>query len=126
MANNQEGSCFGAALVLGVVFMMGRCSISETLPVSSPTEAYASDTFATSFDAAAPVETGDIVANIGVFEPLQAAADLPERIEAEPEGQSVHYPNCSAARAVGAAPVYEGDPGYAAHLDRDNDGVGCE
>ncbi|MGW1802893.1 excalibur calcium-binding domain-containing protein [Streptomyces sp. NPDC001984] len=26
----------------------------------------------------------------------------------------------------GAAPVYRGDPGYAAHLDRDGDGVGCE
>lgn len=38
----------------------------------------------------------------------------------------VYYANCSAARAAGAAPVYRGDPGYAAHLDRDNDGVGCE
>lgn len=36
------------------------------------------------------------------------------------------YRNCSAARAAGAAPVYRGDPGYGAHLDRDNDGVGCE
>lgn len=37
-----------------------------------------------------------------------------------------HYANCSAARAAGAAPVRRGDPGYGAHLDRDNDGVGCE
>ncbi|MBL4928014.1 excalibur calcium-binding domain-containing protein [Fuscibacter oryzae] len=36
------------------------------------------------------------------------------------------YRNCAAARAAGAAPVYRGDPGYGAHLDRDNDGVGCE
>ena len=41
-------------------------------------------------------------------------------------GGSVYYPNCSAARAAGAAPVRRGDPGYAPHLDRDNDGVGCE
>lgn len=34
--------------------------------------------------------------------------------------------NCSAARAAGAAPVRRGDAGYAAHLDRDGDGVGCE
>lgn len=36
------------------------------------------------------------------------------------------YPNCDAARAAGAAPVYRGDPGYGSHLDHDGDGVGCE
>lgn len=36
------------------------------------------------------------------------------------------FPNCSAARAAGAAPVRVGDPGYGRHLDRDGDGVGCE
>ena len=38
----------------------------------------------------------------------------------------IYYRNCSDARAAGAAPVRAGDPGYASHLDRDNDGVGCE
>jgi hypothetical protein len=38
----------------------------------------------------------------------------------------VAYPNCGAARAAGAAPVRRGEPGYGGHLDRDNDGVGCE
>ena len=38
----------------------------------------------------------------------------------------VVYKNCTAARDAGAAPVYEGDPGYGPHLDRDGDGVGCE
>lgn len=36
------------------------------------------------------------------------------------------FANCSQARAAGAAPVREGDPGYGRHLDRDGDGVGCE
>jgi len=36
------------------------------------------------------------------------------------------FANCAAARAAGAAPVRRGDPGYGAHLDRDNDGIGCE
>jgi hypothetical protein len=36
------------------------------------------------------------------------------------------YANCDAVRAAGAAPVRRGDPGYAPHLDRDGDGVGCE
>ena len=37
-----------------------------------------------------------------------------------------YFANCSAARAAGAAPVRADDPGYAPHLDRDGDGVGCE
>lgn len=41
-------------------------------------------------------------------------------------GGGTYYRNCSAARAAGAAPVYAGEPGYARHLDRDGDGVGCE
>ena len=36
------------------------------------------------------------------------------------------YANCAAARAAGAAPVRRGEPGYGRHLDRDDDGVGCE
>lgn len=36
------------------------------------------------------------------------------------------YANCTEARAAGAAPVHRGDPGYGPHLDRDNDGIGCE
>ncbi|MBB5750149.1 DUF1524 domain-containing protein [Micrococcus sp. TA1] len=39
---------------------------------------------------------------------------------------TVYFKNCTAARAAGAAPVRIGDPGYARHLDRDGDGVGCE
>lgn len=39
---------------------------------------------------------------------------------------TVHYRNCAAARAAGAAPVRRGDPGYGIHLDRDRDGIGCE
>ncbi|WP_078906868.1 excalibur calcium-binding domain-containing protein [Streptomyces sp. NRRL S-378] len=41
-------------------------------------------------------------------------------------GGSVSYRNCDAVRAAGAAPIRRGDPGYARHLDRDGDGVGCE
>ena len=36
------------------------------------------------------------------------------------------FRNCTDARAAGAAPVRRGEAGYGAHLDRDNDGVGCE
>lgn len=39
---------------------------------------------------------------------------------------AVYYDNCDAVRAAGAAPIQRGEPGYAPHLDRDNDGTGCE
>lgn len=53
-------------------------------------------------------------------------APTSQQRERSPARGNVYYPNCAAARAAGAAPVRRGDPGYAAHLDRDNDGVGCE
>lgn len=36
------------------------------------------------------------------------------------------FANCNEARAAPAAPVRRSDPGYGPHLDRDNDGIGCE
>jgi hypothetical protein len=38
----------------------------------------------------------------------------------------VHYANCAAVKAAGAAPIHTGDPGYRSGLDRDGDGIGCE
>ena len=37
-----------------------------------------------------------------------------------------YYPNCKAAKAAGAAPLYVGQPGYRPGLDRDHDGIACE
>ena len=37
-----------------------------------------------------------------------------------------YYENCDAVRAANAAPIYLGEPGYRAGLDRDSDGIGCE
>lgn len=36
------------------------------------------------------------------------------------------FANCAEARAAGAVSVRRRDPGYGSHLDRDNDGIGCE
>lgn len=41
-------------------------------------------------------------------------------------GGSAYYANCAAARAAGAAPILQGEPGYSRKLDRDGDGVACE
>ena len=59
-----------------------------------------------------------------VPEPEYPPAPIPEP-ETAP-AQNVYYPNCKAAKAAGAAPLYQGEPGYRAGLDRDQDGVACE
>lgn len=57
--------------------------------------------------------------------PAPYVPPAPERDDND-SGGVAYYPNCSAARAAGAAPLYRGEPGYASKLDRDNDGVACE
>lgn len=42
------------------------------------------------------------------------------------DGGDAYYRNCAAVRAAGKAPLYSGQPGYRAALDRDHDGVACE
>jgi hypothetical protein len=37
-----------------------------------------------------------------------------------------YWSRCDDARAVGAAPIYRGEPGYREGLDADNDGIACE
>lgn len=53
-------------------------------------------------------------------------ARAPQRLSAPAAPTGGAFRNCAAARAAGAAPVRRGDPGYGPHLDRDNDGIGCE
>lgn len=56
--------------------------------------------------------------------PLPAVPQTTAQAPAPPA--EVYYPNCSAAKAAGAAPLYAGQPGYSLKLDRDKDGVACE
>ena len=44
----------------------------------------------------------------------------------EPEPGGVYYRSCKEAKAAGAAPLYQGEPGYRPGLDRDHDGIACE
>ncbi|MGW0557552.1 excalibur calcium-binding domain-containing protein [Streptomyces sp. NPDC002926] len=71
--------------------------------------------------------TGTAVVRITVAAPTPTPTPTPAKAKAKaPAPPKAYYANCDAARAAGAAPVHEGDPGYAPHLDRDGDGVGCE
>ena len=52
------------------------------------------------------------------------ASSSPQQIQSRQA--SAYYPNCSAARAAGVAPIYAGQPGYREEMDGDLDGVACE
>jgi len=56
----------------------------------------------------------------------EEAARLAEEKKEQEAVTSVYYENCDAVRSAGAAPLYEGSPGYGKHLDRDGDGIGCD
>jgi Excalibur calcium-binding domain/Protein of unknown function (DUF1524) len=59
--------------------------------------------------------------------PQATSRPTPRPPAAEPQAPTnVYYENCDAVRSADADPIREGQPGYARHLDRDGDGVGCE
>lgn len=62
--------------------------------------------------------------------PTDSAAPATELPAPQPESpsapDSLSYASCDEARAAGAAPIAEGDPGYSTNLDRDGDGTACE
>ena len=64
-------------------------------------------------------------------EPVQDEPAQPEEPAQRPQqdpkkSTSTYYANCTEAKAAGAAPMYEGDPGYRSGLDRDHDGIACD
>lgn len=87
-----------------VAFLLGRESVDGSSTPVQPQQFYG-NTPASAFD-----------------EPSETAVPFANPISDSP----TYFRNCSHARAEGAAPVRVGDPGYAPHLDRDGDGVGCE
>jgi hypothetical protein len=78
-------------------------------------------------DAAAAKQAADAAAAKKAAEQKAAAdAAAAQKAQQEQQSQNTYYANCSAVRAAGKAPIYRGQPGYSAKLDRDGDGVGCE
>lgn len=92
------------------------------VPLGSPVVAYAHPGGLNASGCHNNRKTGDYHCHRGGG--AQRASTAPNRAYAALG--STYYRNCSAARAAGAAPVRVGDLGYARHLDRDGDGVGCE
>lgn len=59
--------------------------------------------------------------------PAPAPAPVQAAPAPAPAPQGGSFRNCAAARAAGVrTPIHRGEPAYAPHLDRDNDGVACE
>ncbi|MGJ0184045.1 excalibur calcium-binding domain-containing protein [Corynebacterium glyciniphilum] len=125
------------ALTIGLVTACGTSEAEETTPVTTTQTVYRTAT-----ETVTDTTTTTVTTTVDGQTPVAATPNGPEYAEPEevdavpqraytpPEpadtGASAYYANCTAARAAGAAPVYRGQPGYASHLDRDNDGVGCE
>lgn len=59
-------------------------------------------------------------------EAAQEQAQEPEEPAQPAQKPQAYYRNCAEAKAAGAAPLYQGDPGYRSALDRDHDGIACE
>jgi len=115
----------GYAVVAVLAFAVGRGCTDDPaldtliLPVGGPV--MSADDIAVEAAAAA----GEAAAAVDASRQIRPIYSAPSaRPYAAPSYPS--FANCSEARVAGAAPVFEGDPGYGSHLDRDGDGVGCE
>lgn len=58
--------------------------------------------------------------------PVVDPAPAPIAEPVAPPAAATYYANCTAVQAAGAAPIFTGEPGYGIHLDRDQDGIGCD
>ncbi|MFC9906864.1 excalibur calcium-binding domain-containing protein [Rhodococcus sp. NPDC127593] len=73
----------------------------------------------------APVAPTTTVAVAPPPAPAAIPANPPAPTHTAPQS-SVSYASCADAKAAGAAPIYQGEPGYSTKLDRDKDGIACD
>ncbi len=87
---------------------------TTTLPPTTTTAPTTTTTVATTTTTAPPAA------------PPPTAPPPPPTQPPPPTTEPVTYSNCREALFEGALPLFEGEPGYAPHLDRDRDGEACE
>ena len=113
------------------IWLSAKAKVAPT-PSPSPTTKSPSPTPTTTSPTPTPTPEPEPTSEAPAPEPAQ-----PERQEQAPAPAVVHqeqrapepqtyYANCAAARAAGAAPIYQGQPGYRSGLDRDGDGIACD
>ncbi|RDI68331.1 excalibur calcium-binding domain-containing protein [Nocardia pseudobrasiliensis] len=123
---------FAATLIAAVSF--GSACATNTAPaprVTPPTTTSAAHTQSATSAPRVPIPTSlapapTTVAAPEPYAPQQPVAPAPLPVTTQAPAPEVYYPNCAAARAAHAAPIYRGEPGYRPGLDRDNDGIACE
>jgi hypothetical protein len=96
---------------------------NQQAPVTPAPAAAADPAPAVAAPAPAPVAVAPAPAPLAPA-PVAPAPVVP--VPAAPAAAAAYYANCAAARAAGAAPLFAGQAGYRAGLDRDSDGVACE
>ena len=120
--------------LVALVAMLGTCERGETT-TSSPstlTETVTATALPSTVTVTVTTERVVVAAPPPVIEqPAPPTAQQPEEppppVMLVPQGtDSVYYGSCAQARSARAAPLYAGQPGYRAGLDRDSDGVACE
>ena len=123
----------GKAATNKPVRLTAKAKVAPT-PSPSPTTKSPSPTPTTTSPTPTPEPEPTSEAPAPAPEPAQperheeAPAPAPAVVHQEqraPEPQT-YYANCAAARAAGAAPIYQGQPGYRSGLDRDGDGIACD
>lgn len=106
------------------VSVVGEVQTTLTLPVV--TTAVPTTQVATTIPATTQAPT-TVTTPATTQAPATTAATAPATTAATaPPATAVYYPNCAAVRAAGKAPIYQGQPGYRAGLDRDGDGIACD
>lgn len=117
----------------------GKTATSKTIkltakakvkPTPSPTPTTKSPSPTPTTTSPTPTPTPEPTTEAPAPEPAQPERheEAPAPVHQEqraPEPQT-YYANCAAARAAGAAPIYQGQPGYRSGLDRDGDGIACD
>lgn len=68
-----------------------------------------------------------VIASIDAREHQEIEAQrVAEQQQQFAQAPQTSYANCTLMRQAGVAPIRQGEPGYAPHLDRDKDGFACE
>lgn len=115
-------------LALGAI--LASCGVGADEP-KTPTTTSASPTPRPSTSSPTPSRSEKVTPPPRPTETVTETPTEPEPSEPtqRPESSAapdVYYENCDAARADGAAPLLQGEPGYRPELDRDGDGIACD
>ena len=127
----SAGGCL-VALVLALTLVLTGCD--DSLAEDTPTTDSASATAAAEEAGEEQDQQQAQDQSKSDSESNQSESDQTEQDQSESDqtqeqsggSSGTYYANCKEARAAGAAPIYRGEPGYRAELDRDHDGIACE